>query len=140
VAAFAHTDAALALWASYWATYITDDSGVSVGLYINDYTPVPGIVFGDLTECNLDDYERFVETPGTWSQGETAHVQILTAPMAAVFTTTDTDGQLCYGYFIYKETDGSMLWAQRFDTPQLLVNGVPITFTPREKLKDCPDQ
>jgi len=139
VPAFAHTDTALQFWMTKWNDYLTDNGPVSVGLYINDFTPVPGVVDSDLTECNLSDYERQSVGIGAWTQGVVDHVQILTAPNPVTFETTDVDGQLCYGYFVYDEQNGFMLWCQLFDEPQLLKVGVPISFTPRDKLKDCPE-
>jgi hypothetical protein len=136
---FAHSDPSLSRWAAQRAQYFDDDGARAVGLFINDYLPVPGVDETDLTECNLADYARQNVAVGVWSQGVVDHVQVLTAPSGVVFTTNDGTGQLCYGYFIWYTAEGSLEWAQRFATPQLLVAGVPISFTPREKLKDCPD-
>lgn len=137
--AFAHSDASLQAWATQRSNYLNDDGARKVGLFINDYTPIPGIALSDLTEPSLGDYSRQSVAAGLWNQGVVDHVQILTAPSGVTFTTTDGTGELCYGYFVWYEAEDRLEWAQRFDTPQLLVAGVDIIFTPREKLKDCPD-
>ncbi len=136
---FAHSDFSLQSYADWRKAQLADFGGKLAGLFINDYTPIPGVTFADLTECNLSDYVRWNLGAVAWTRGVIAHVQILTPSNTALFTTTDPDGQLCYGYFIFNTSVDEIEWAQRFLTPQLLVLDVPLTFTPREKIKDCPD-
>lgn len=135
--AFAFTDEYLNRVGGLIAANLGDDGGRTVGLYKNDYTPVPGVAIGDLTEADFTGYARFSIGATAWLTGIVAHEEIITAPATASFTNTGASPQTVYGYFIYYDAEGELVWVQKFDTPQVVAPGVPLIFTPRQKDKAC---
>jgi len=110
-----------------------------VHLYQSDITPAAGDVLSSYSgaEADFSGYAA-VSVPAwndpTWDG--TAKVATITAAAAVTFTVSAspsvTNG--IYGYYVTRDSDGALMWAQRFDgtLPLAMTNGGDtLTFTPQ---------
>ncbi len=122
-----------------WMNYINSNS-YELALYVNDYTPVPGVDETDVTEATFSGYSRVGVSGVFWPVGEDGDVVIATSATTGTFTPTAASAEIVYGYYVYDTADGFLSWAQRLTTPIPVAAFVPIVITPRVKLKNCPDE
>jgi hypothetical protein len=119
------------------------DLDLDLHLFKNDHTPAETDTVADYTEADFTGYVlenlisgNWVITPGAPAVGNYPDV---------VFTSTASQSQFVYGYYITKRVTGELMWAERFDDNdpaapyEMVNNGDTITFPPRFTLKDEQD-
>ncbi|MEN6532166.1 MAG: hypothetical protein ABFD89_00790 [Bryobacteraceae bacterium] len=81
-------------------------------LFTNDYTPVETTTEANVTEMSGYGYSAISLSSGSWSY------QTTTSPAEASYaqqTFTLTSGPVsAYGYYVTQDSDGKLLWAERF--------------------------
>lgn len=108
---------------------------LEIGLFKNDFFPVPSMVFGDLTEADFTGYARKEIDREDWAEpvagsGSDAGKAVITAP-DQVFSSSDVSSQELFGYFILDPSDNTLLWAERFATSRTIENGQSVTIRPK---------
>lgn len=107
----------------------------SVGLFVNDYTPVAGSNVASFTEASWSGYAR--ETAVSWTSAAITSDIAYTDSGTLTFTVTSGGtGTNCYGYFVADLGNTICLFAERFDTPIAVVDGVDIVVTIRYRQRN----
>lgn len=101
---------------------IASDPDWDVHLYSNDFSPGPGTVIGDFTECTFNGYSAQPLVTADWgSVSVTDHVAISTYPTPIDFTAASSgfSSQNVYGYYV---TDGAgdLLFSERFESTRVV--------------------
>ncbi len=119
--------------------FLTPD--LTLKLYSNDRTPAGGDVAADYTEISGGGYTNKPLTFANW--GITAGaptVGLYNAVQEWIFTgATDAPGTI-YGYYITRDSDGVLMWAERFPSgsvPFTPVNGSIIRVLPRIEVESA---
>lgn len=112
---------------------VSADDPWLVDLFKNDYTPVPGMVNGDMTPADFDGYETQELDPSTFGTvGVVAHIATTTASDLLEFGPSEeaSDTQTVYGYRVQKN-DGTLIYAERFAAPVVVSPGGEVKITAR---------
>lgn len=108
---------------------------LTLRLYSNNVTPSPTSVAGDFTEVAGGGYSSKALTFANWEiTGGTPTVALYNAVQSWAFTGATNAPGTIYGYYIIKNSDGSLLCAERFSAgivPFTPINGSIIKVTPR---------
>jgi len=113
--------------------YLADIEGASlaVNLFRNDFTPLPSSVSGDFVAANFDGYAEVTFNPTILlppaTVDDVTKSKLTIDP--ATFTCTGT-GQLVYGVYVVADNSVNWLWAERFSSPILVINGTTIRVIP----------
>lgn len=116
---------------------------LTLRLYKNNKTPADTDVVADYTESDFVGYAPESLVSGNWvaTPGDPASA---TYP-DVVFTSTASQSQLNYGYYVTEDVGGTLMWAERWDdndptAPYTMVNnGDTVTWPGRFTLKDTTD-
>jgi len=103
------------------------DSGTQpdfvIELYQNDYTPDDDTEIGDFDPADFDGYFPAVIGGGSWTApvivDDVAESEGLPTPVYSC----EGGEQTVYGWFMYPDGDTTVVAAQRFDTPRVMVLG-----------------
>lgn len=118
---------------------LTDD--LTLKLYSNNYTPIAASIAANFTEVSGAGYADLPLELASWTitPGSPAVAEYDT-PQDFNFTgATDTPGVI-YGYYIIRDSDGLLIYAERFptdDVPFVPINGSLIRLTPRITLDNA---
>jgi len=97
---------------------------VKVELYTNNYTPIDTSVTADFTAATFTGSGPITLTAGDWDAvvivSNVAEQQALVAPE---WTHGGGAAQVCYGWFMYGDSTGTIYAAQRFDTARNMTPG-----------------
>lgn len=99
------------------AAALAPGPGSNIGLFSNDYTPVPTTVLGDLTPADFSGYaevsalESFTTSPNTDGSASSNPAVIASFAQTAV-----TISQIVYGWYMTTGA-GVLVAAGQFDTP-----------------------
>ena len=112
-------------------------SPVVVNLFKNDYTPVAGTTTGDFVLADFTGYtSKDIERTDWTAPAIIGGKASVTAPSAPMHWDNSGSSQTVYGYWVEDPDSGDVLWAKRFDTPQVVNGGgfieLTLTFTDRE--------
>lgn len=104
---------------------------VDYHLYTNNYTPVRGSVYADLTEAAWTGYAVVTRTNSDWPTYATVgHVGTRLGPPMAFLNSSGGDVSP-YGYFVTLTGQTIILWAGRFDSaPNVVPDGESLTLFP----------
>lgn len=121
-----------------WALGMTSTTpSLSIHLYVSDTTPACDDSVGMYTECSLAGYAPIDLDPASWVCTLASCVKTCTYP--AITWAFTAGGQTIYGYYIYNDTDGSLWWGERFDTPFAVpTDGGTLTGTLVFQERQCP--
>lgn len=114
-----------------WAissTSVPED--LTLHLYQNDYTPVDGSVDTDFSEANFTNYTSKSLTRSGWNavaQNSNAKAEIQYGTVQS--WTCGATGNTIYGYYITGSTSGTLIWAERFGSAQVLVENEDLDLT-----------
>lgn len=107
-------------------------------LFKSDTTPAEGDTAATYTEADFSGYSAKTLTRSvggsTWATPTTTAGTTSSSYPAQTFTSSDATSQIIYGYFYVGATSGTLILAERFDTPRTLVSPDTLTFTPRIEL------
>ncbi len=108
-------------------------------LFKSNTTPAEGDTAASYTEADFAGYSaktltRSVNPGTTWGTPSTSGGTTSSSYAAQTFTSSDATAQTIYGYFVVGATSGTLLFAERFDTPRTIVSPDTITVTPRLEL------
>lgn len=107
----------------------------TIALFVNNVTPTPSFTLGSFVEPSWAGYAR--ESGVTWSTpaltGSIAYTDsgTLTFPV-----TSGGTGTTCYGYFVVNPGNTLVVFAEKFDIPITVVDGVDIVITIRFRLRN----
>lgn len=108
---------------------------LSLRLYGNNKTPAEGDSVSGYTEIVGGGYAAKPLTFGNWGfTGGAPSIAIYNAQQAWTFTGIINAPGTIYGYYVTKDSDGSLMWAERFPTgvvPFGPINGSIIRVLPR---------
>lgn len=108
---------------------------LTMRLYSNDKTPAGGDIAANYTEVSGGGYANKPLTLANWqftAGGPT--VALYNAVQAWVFTGATSAPGTIYGYYITRDSDGLLMWAERFPAGSLPfspIAGSVIRVTPR---------
>lgn len=112
-------------------TALLSDQALLLKLFQNNYTPVDSTVTADFTEANFTSYTSKSLARATWNDATTVSgAAVSTYGSSPQTWTCGTTGNTIYGYYIVGATDNITRWAQRFDNPIVLTNGLTLGVTP----------
>lgn len=108
-----------------WNATLAGDLRLS--LYQNNYTPVPGSLYGNFTKATFtgytDELPSFGASVTVSGKGTLTDTSVRTFIMGVPGTTNTI-----YGYYVWVDTGtpGSeiLLWAEKFDAPQAMMNNL----------------
>lgn len=105
-------------------------AAVVVRLYVNDYTPVAGSVAADFTEMSTNSYSGVAYFSSNWVV--TTIAGVASASQAEhLFEFSAGDPVVVYGCYITDDDDGTVIFAERFASPQTIeLDTDTITITP----------
>ena len=90
-------------------------------LFVNNITPTINSVPADFVQASFTGYVPRTLTPATWQppalMGDRAQVEYGSVPLEWTLTAGP---QVVYGYYVTNTLDGTLRWAERFDTPRSL--------------------
>jgi len=97
------------------------DEDYTLKLFKNNLFPDASTVITDFEEANFTGY-----TPITLTRIEWNNATIVSGKAKAEYSsipswTCGATGNTVYGYWIEGTTSGTLLWTERFDSPQLLI-------------------
>lgn len=105
------------------------DEDYTLKLYQNVYTPVATSVAGDFTEANFTNYTSKTLTRAGWAAATTVGGKAQSS-YAEQTWTCGASGNTIYGYFVIGATSGTLLWAEEFAAPHVLVDTDILGVTP----------
>src|SRR5271166_3636732 len=95
----------------------TSPNFAKVGLFTNNYTPLPTTVIGDLTEAAYTGYAQLdVPAWGDPSTVSATEVNVLGTTILQFQGPSSGPGAIIYGYF-WLDSTGSYIGAERFSSP-----------------------
>jgi len=104
-------------------------------LFVNDYAPVEGSIASNFTEMSTCGYVAKTLDRASWSTSSAGGVTTASYPQQT-WTFTAGGPTTVYGYFIVETTSGIILWAELFESPQVIQNtGDQILLTPKFTLE-----
>lgn len=107
---------------------------LSLAQFVNDYTPTWETVIADFVEASYDGYNEELVQPDQWTVSLGADPPALATYNTEFSWTSGSDTGTVYGYYVYRVADGLVVWAQRFDTPYALEDGLEIKIRPKLSL------
>lgn len=114
-------------------TFLTP--ALTMRLYSNDRTPSGADVAADYTEVSGGGYANKPLTFANWGiTGGAPSIALYNAVQEWIFTGATGAPSVLYGYYVTRNSDGKLMWAERFPTgsvPFAPINGSIIRVTPR---------
>jgi hypothetical protein len=114
-------------------TMLTPD--LTMRLYSNDKTPANGDTVAAYTEISGGGYLNKPLVFAEWDiSGGTPSAAVYDSPQVWIFTGPLDAPNTIYGYFVTRDTDGKLMWAERFpsaNVPFSPINGSKIQVLPR---------
>lgn len=108
---------------------------LTIKLYSNDRTPAGTDAAADYTEATGGGYSNFPLTFANWTiAGGTPTAATYNTVQEWNFTGATGAPSTIYGYFVTRDSDGLLMWAERFPSgsvPFTPVNGSIIRVLPR---------
>lgn len=109
---------------------------LTLRLYSNDKAPAAGDVTADYTETVGGGYVNKALTFANWTQSTVAiSPQSATyAPQTWLFTGVTGAPGTVYGYYVTRNSDGKLMWAERFPAGSLPfnpINGSKVVVLPK---------
>lgn len=100
-------------------------TGMEIGLFQNDYTPVATSTPGNFTPADFTGYAPVVLNPANWPYPSIVadHPEMTYDAPGGIEWTNTGASQTIYGFFVYNNDIGNYLFAERFDTPRVLGTG-----------------
>jgi hypothetical protein len=116
-----------------WCLFRTQasDEDMQVRLFKNDLEPIRTTALADFTEADFLYYLRRNLLRNQWATSDVDGAGVNCVYIPDQTWPVGSSGQTVYGYFIVSQRDNRYLWGERFDTPFVLVAGVPLTITLR---------
>lgn len=99
-------------------------------LFRNNYTPLAASVVGDFTEANFTDYAQTTLVRASWGAATTVSNKASSTYATIQSWTCGASGNTVYGYYVVGATSGILLWAERFATSRVMVNGDELNLVP----------
>ena len=100
-------------------------------LYTNDYTPTKDVTLASVVEAVFPGYAGIDLIPGSWNPFTTVNGQATSFyGLTPLQWFTTTVGQVCHGYYVTDNLSGILIWAARFDAPQLPTTTNPALVLP----------
>lgn len=106
-----------------------DDEDYILKLFTNDVTPNQSSVVGTFVEANFTGYSTKTLTRAGWSAASTIANKAQSNYPQQSWTCGST-GNTVYGYYLIGSNSNVLLWAERFDSPRVLVNTDVLNITP----------
>lgn len=107
------------------------NTAVTLRLFANNVTPSVTTVAADLTEVSGGGYAGIALTYANWLFTNSSYA-LYNASQIFNFTGATGGTHNIYGYYITRDSDGHLLWAENFDAiPFTPVNGSEIAITPK---------
>lgn len=107
----------------------------SVALFTNNFTPVPSMIPGSFTEATWTGYSRASSVPWT-TPALTGDIAYSDSGTLTFTVTSGGTGNTCYGYFVMNDVNSHVIFAERFDVPITVVDGVAIVITIRFRFRN----
>lgn len=87
-------------------------------LFRNDYVPNNLSTEANFTEANFTGYAAIALSGASWvtAQG----VPTVASYAQQAFTASGAGVQTIFGYYVVQASSGKLMWAERFDTPQVV--------------------
>ena len=104
---------------------------LTLGLFVNDYTPVWDSELTDFVEASGSWYSSETVDPDTWAVAPGDDSNVYGTYDTEFQWTSDTGTGTVFGYFLYEPNTGQLIWCQRFDTPITLQVGREIKIRPK---------
>lgn len=107
---------------------------LTMRLYGNDKTPADSDVAANYTEISGGGYSSKPLTFANWTITAGTPSQAVYAPQTWIFTGPVAGPNTIYGYYVTRNSDGNLMWAERFpaaNVPFGPVNGSKIIVGPR---------
>lgn len=115
-----------------WALKTSGGPALVMRLYSNDYTPVDGSDSTDFTEATFTGYSAQTLARSGWDDATTNGDDKGESVFGTAQTWDASSSETIYGYYIETDdTNGDVVWAERFGTSRALTNGDGLTITPR---------
>ena len=104
----------------------------TIHLYKNNFTPNKDMVLSDFTEATFGSYAAKTLTRATWTPAVTFSGIAISFYGTLPLTWTSSSGpQTCYGYYVTEDAGGELLFAQAFDSPQIVTALAPALVLPQ---------
>lgn len=106
---------------------------LTLKLYGNDKTPAAGDSSSGYTEIAGGGYIAKALVFASWTITEGSPVKAKNATQTFTFTSVINAPGSIYGYYVIRDSDGKLLWAERFpaaNVPFAPINGSKIIITP----------
>lgn len=99
---------------------------MTIRLYSNDKTPAAGDVASDYTEVTGGGYINKAITFAGWSISSVGISPCVASfsPQTWVFTGPTGAPTTVYGYYVTRDSDGKLMWAERFPSGSLPFNPI----------------
>lgn len=105
-------------------------------LYANDYTPHRESTLPDFTEASFPGYDVVeIDRAGWTLPAPVGGVAVSYWGSSATTWTPSSGSQAVYGYFVTDAADALVLWALRFDAPQIATPGTPVSVRPFMRMR-----
>lgn len=92
-------------------------------LYVNNYTPTVSSIQASFTKCTAPGYADVSLAGGNWTGSTTAGVATYVYPTITFTFSGNGGGQIIYGYAIFDDTQGTVLWAGTLGTSYAIPSG-----------------
>lgn len=102
-----------------------------LGLYKVAWVPYRDSVLADVTPCDFAGYAPIDLDPATWTTAITVNGAALSYYGVGFQSFEPSSGsQNAYGYYVWDDTTGTLLWAEPFDATALAAVGQPVLVQP----------
>jgi len=97
-------------------------TGLTLRLFKNNVTPTDGDTVGTYVEADFGGYAP-ISVPDFGSPAIAGHVATTVAGLKT-FTADGTSSNSIYGYYITRNSDGHLYWAQRDDAAPVIIGAL----------------
>jgi hypothetical protein len=108
---------------------LSDDENYILKLFINDVIPNESSVVDTFVEANFTGYSSKTLTRAGWKAAAIVANKAQSNYSQQSWTCGLT-GNTVYGYYLIGSNSNVLLWAERFDSPRVLVNTDTLNVTP----------
>lgn len=113
---------------------------LTLGLYVNNYTPTSESLLANFTECTAPGYARIALPQSGWTGSTVLGVATYTyTTVTFSLSGPGSPAQTIYGHFILDLTSNKVWWAQLWTTPYV-IPGAPTSqpsITPQWQMQMC---
>ena len=126
-------DTVLDMLAGLKAYWVANRPNLRVGLFQNNYDPVPGSVLGDFTAATFSGYSVVNLNPSTFGTPAYASGEgSMLSSAISTFTNAGTS-QTIYGYYVWDNDTSKYLFGESFGSPVVMTTGYTISVQPKVK-------